>query len=88
MAFKICNSLFKNGEYEQAASLQKSFETKNPLFWAKVQFDAGNYDLCIQNLENAEKNKIDTKLIPLASDAFYLLGDFDSAEKERQNCLK
>lgn len=78
----------KNGEYEQAASLQKTFETKNPLFWSKVQFDAGNYDLCIQNLENADKNKVEAKLILLASDAFYLLGDFDSAEKERLKLLE
>ncbi len=77
----------KKGDYEQAASLQKNFETKNALFWAKVQFDAGNYDLCIQNLENAEETKIDENLIPLASDAFYLLGDYDSAEKEREKLL-
>ncbi len=78
----------KKGEYGQAAGLQKTFETKNPLFWAKVQFDAGNYDLCLQNLENAGEIKIDKSMIPLASDAFYLLGDFDSAEKEREKLLK
>lgn len=77
----------ENGNYSEAAVLQQNFDSEFCLFWAAVQFDARNYDLCLENLENAEKRG-DSGFDPaLASDAFYMLGDYDSAEKQRESII-
>ena len=75
------------GEYAVAAAFQDKIDCAEKLFWAKVQFDAGNYDLCVQNLENTEKKSLSQSAVMLASDAYWLLGDYDSAEKAREKLI-
>lgn len=80
----------KNGNYSAAAALQKSVQSDFNLFWAQVQFDAKNYDLCVENYENAQSKGFSSEnfeLTDLASDAFFMLGDYDSAEKERERLI-
>ena len=80
----------KDGNYSAAAALQKSIQSDFNLFWAKVQFDAKNYDLCVENYENAQLKGFSVEnyeLTDLASDAFFMLGDYDSAEKERERLI-
>lgn len=77
----------KDGNYSEAAVLQQNFDSEFAVFWAAVQFDAKNYDLCLENLENVEKRGDVRFDRGLASDAFYMLGDYDSAEKEREKII-
>lgn len=79
--------LVKNGDYSGAASMQDKIESSEAVFWAIVQYDAGNFDLCIENLDYAQKNGITERNVPLASDAYVMLGDYDSAEKERDKLI-
>lgn len=72
------------GKYSQAGAMQKQITGNNALFWAKVHFDAGNYDLCIENLE---KDRTGDKVLEkalIASDSFWNLSDFDSGERYRK----
>lgn len=77
----------KAGNYGSAASLLDKIENNEALFWAAVEYDAGNYDLCIDCLEYAKSNGIMDKTIPLSSDSYIMLGDYDSAEKEREKLI-
>ena len=75
------------GDYANAASMQQSLESDFSLFWAQVQYDSGKFDLCIENLDRIKSSQISGATALLASDAYYRLGDFDSAEKERSKLL-
>lgn len=77
----------KNGDYATAASFQDKIEGNENNFWAQVHYDAGNYDLCIENLEYEKKNGITDNNVTLASDAYVMLGDYDSAERERAELI-
>ena len=80
--------LLKKGDYMTAATLQDKIENSEAVFWAQVHFDAGNYDLCIENLDYAQTKGVSEKNVPLASDAYIMLGDYDSAEKERAKLIE
>ena len=75
------------GDYSAACAMQQDFNPQNALFWAKVQYDGGNYDLCVQNIEQLDQAGLNGDAATLASDAYFMLGDFDSAEKERSKLL-
>lgn len=75
------------GDYSAASAMQQDFNPQNALFWAKVQYDGGNYDLCVQNIEQLDSASLNGDAATLASDAYFMLGDFDSAEKERSKLL-
>lgn len=74
------------GNYESAAVMQKKIDGKNADFWAKVQFDAGNYDLCLENIGKSQNSASGENAL-LASDAYFMLDDFDSAEKVREKII-
>lgn len=76
-----------SGDYSAACAMQQDFNPQTALFWAKVQYDGGNYDLCVQNVEQLDAASLSGDAATLASDAYFMLGDFDSAEKERSKLL-
>lgn len=57
------------------------------VFWALVQFDAANYDICLQNLSNAVKFTTSEEVRSLAasvsSDCYMQLDEIEQAEKAR-----
>lgn len=77
----------KKGEFQEAAFLQDEVGSSSALFWALVQFDAGNYDLCVENLEEIDDKDFSKEIAPLASDAYTRLGDYESAQKSREDLI-
>ncbi len=77
------------GDYAQAGSLQNDHlqDSKDALFWSLVQYDAGQWDLCLQNLSQATGEKEVPRAALLASDVYVRLNDEDSAERERSRLL-
>lgn len=80
-----------NGDYDRASLLQegilrngRSMTSKEALFWAFVQFDAGNYDLCIRNVDLVSDNGYKAIAAALASDCYRQLNDDEKAEKIRE----
>lgn len=80
-------SYLASGEYSKAAALQPSYvEPSDALFWALVQYDAGNFDIALNDLSiNSEPSVFAASL---ASDAFVMLDDGDSAELQREKILE
>ena len=77
----------REGDYAKVSAMQKNITAQFPLFWAKVHFDAGFYDLCLENLENdIDESYLNQKTL-LQSDALYLLNDFDESEKKREELI-
>lgn len=74
------------GDYMMAASLQTEIpeDSENALFWGFVQYDSGNYDVAVKNLENVKSDLLSGTAAALASDSYAMLDDFDSAENVRQ----
>ncbi len=77
----------KNGDYVSAAAMQDSVSSGENQFWALVHYDAGNFDLAIENIEELKKHGLSKEGAVIASDSYVNLGDFDSAEKERAQIL-
>lgn len=78
------------GDYHRAAALQPD-ETRSmaeELFWAYVQYDAGNYDRCLDNLSKIHSEVLLPAAAELASDAYMMLDDRDSAARSRQVVLQ
>ena len=78
------------GNYTQAADLQEDYSFKDDdeaFFWAKVQFDAGRYDVCIRNLQTVKSDTFKSKAWPLMADSYYFLDDEASSENCRQNLI-
>ena len=77
------------GNYDAAASLQQHTPTdaQDALFWALVQYDAGNYDLCLATLAVPGGDYL-APMTALASDAYAALGDADSAEALRAKLIE
>ena len=77
------------GEYSMASSLQREPEdSQDALFWAFVQYDSGNYDIAAQNLEMVSSPMLKGAASLLASDAYMMLGDEESAEEYRTNYIE
>ena len=73
------------GEYSMASSLQRELEdSQDALFWAFVQYDSGNYDIAAHNLEQVSSPILRSSASLLASDAYMMLGDEESAEESRE----
>ncbi len=73
------------GEYSMASSLQRELEdSQDALFWAFVQYDSGNYDIAAHNLEQVSSPMLRSSASLLASDAYMMLGDEESAEESRE----
>jgi len=76
------------GEYSMAAALQQEpVDSEDALFWAFVQYDSGNYDIAAQNLEKVSSSLLRSSASLLASDSYMMLGDEESAEKNRENYI-
>lgn len=82
-----------SGKYADAAALQYSASTapaeidaKDALFWARVQYDAGNYDRCLATLSMPGGDYV-APMTALASDSYVALGDYDSAERLRAKLI-
>ncbi|MBR1614735.1 MAG: hypothetical protein IJ673_04565 [Treponema sp.] len=80
-----------NGDYSRASYLQDyilktngKIPSKEALFWAFVQFDAGNYDLCIRNAKLVSVSGFKATAAALASDSYRKLNDDEEAEKVRE----
>ncbi|MBQ6780562.1 MAG: hypothetical protein IJP62_04945 [Treponema sp.] len=85
----LVNSALVNllqGDYQLAAELQEKrpHSMAEHLFWAYVQYDAENYDICLENLENVRSEVLLPAAAELASDAYIMLNDRDSAERSRE----
>lgn len=78
------------GDYKMASSLQpENLENSDDaLFWGFVQYDSGNYDIAVRNLENVKSDLNSAKAASLASDSYAMLDDFDSAEDARRNYME
>ena len=86
------------GDYQTAAALQDAraqFQSQKStrsmaemLFWAYVQYDAENYDVCLENLNMVRSEILLPAAAELASDAYVMLSDRDSAEASRKIVLK
>ena len=86
------------GDYHTAAALQdvqaqyQSQKTARSmaemLFWAYVQYDAENYDVCLDNLSKVRSEVLLPAAAELASDAYVMLNDRDSAEASRKIVLQ
>lgn len=75
------------GDYEGASSLQDDIYKGQNQFWALVHYDAGNFDLAVENCLIAGQQVLDKSSTALLSDAYVKLGDYDSAEKERSKLI-
>ena len=76
-----------SGDYAGAAAMQQpSADAQDALFWALVQYDAGNYDLCLATLAIPGGDYL-VPMTELASDAYMALGDADSAEQLRAKLI-
>lgn len=76
------------GDYGMASSLQRELEdSQDALFWAYVQYDTGNYDIAARNLEQVKSPLLMGKATLLASDAYMMLDDSESAEKNRSDFI-
>ncbi|WP_407427212.1 tetratricopeptide repeat protein [Treponema sp.] len=74
-----------NGDYSMASSLQRNLQnSEDALFWAYVQYDSGNYDIAAQNLESVTSPLLKGSASLLASDAYMMLDDEESAETKRE----
>lgn len=78
------------GDYKMASSLQPEnlLDSDDSLFWGFVQYDSGNYDIAVRNLGNVKSDLLAGTAATLASDAYAMLDDFDSAEDVRRNYMK
>lgn len=74
------------GDYAMASSLQAGIpdDSENALFWGFVQYDSGNYDIAVKNLENVKSALLSGAAALLASDAYARLDDLDGAENARR----
>lgn len=76
------------GEYALVSSLQRELEdSQDALFWAYVQFDAGFYDIAARNLEKVTSPLLKGSAALLASDAYMMLDDDESAENAREEFI-
>ena len=73
------------GDYGLVSSLQRELEdSQDALFWAYVQYDSGNYDIAVRNLEKVRSPMLRGSAALLASDAYMMLDDEESAEANRE----
>ena len=76
------------GEYAMASSLQRELEdSQDALFWAFVQYDSGNYDIAVANLEQVDSAMHSSAAALLASDAYMMLDDEKTAEESRERYI-
>ena len=76
------------GEYAMASSLQRELEdSQDALFWAFVQYDSGNYDVAVANLEQVNSQILAPTAALLASDAYMMLDDEKTAEEARERYI-
>jgi len=83
-----------NGEYLAASLLQEpiiknniKIDSKEALFWATVQFDAANYDICLKNVALVTENEYKPDAVSIASDCYMILDETDRAEEIRSNVI-
>lgn len=78
------------GDYHRAALLQpdQPRSMAEQLFWSYVQYDAGYYDRCLDNLSRVRSEVLLPSAAELASDAYMMLDDRDGAERSRQVVLR
>lgn len=81
------------GDYSLASSLQppldsnENTDSEDALFWGFVQYDSGNYDIAVKNLEKVKSDLLSGMAASLASDSYAKLDDFDSAEEARRSYM-
>ncbi len=83
-----------SGDYLKASLLEESLISKNAelpskeaMFWAKVQFDAGNYDIALWNLDKVSSDSYFEEVAALRSDCYVKLNELELAEKSRSQLL-
>lgn len=78
-----------HGEYAKAAALQPAefYSYAECMFWAFVQFDAGNFDLCLKDVNLIKADASLAEAFALASDAYMKLDESDAAESERNRYI-
>lgn len=78
------------GDYVMASSMQAEIpaDSENALFWGFVQYDSGNYDIAVKNLENVKSDLLSGAAALLVSDAYARLDDFDGAETARRSFME
>ena len=76
------------GDYGLVSSLQRELEdSQDALFWAYVQYDSGNYDIAVRNLEQVKSPILRGSAALLASDAYMMLDDEENAEANREEYI-
>ena len=76
------------GEYGLVSSLQRELEdSQDALFWAYAQYDSGNYDIAVRNLEHVTSPMLRGPAALLASDAYMMLDDEENAESSREEYI-
>ena len=77
------------GEYAMSSSLQvdELSDSEDALFWATVQYDSAHYDIAVRNLRSVTSPLLAGSAALLASDAYMMLDDEESAEKVRADYL-
>ena len=79
-----------SGEYGLASSLQdrEPRDSEDALFWGYVQYDSGNYDIAVRNLELVKSDLLRGAASQLASDAYVMMDDADTAEQVRAEYIE
>lgn len=81
------------GQYGEAVVLKPKYScsAEEALFWGKVLYDAGYYDMAADSLLEGDKFESDDSLkveiAALASDALFILGEEESSQKMREKVL-
>ncbi len=83
----------KEGQYGEGAALYpgKIFSGSEGLFWGKVLYDSGYYDMALEALLSAKNMELSfsekVELLALCSDAFFVLGEDESSQTVRTELL-
>ncbi len=72
---------------EQLVKRDAKITSQEAIFWAKVQFDAGNYDVALWNLNQVSAESLQAEAAILRSDCYSKLNEMELAEKSRSQFL-
>lgn len=80
------------GDYITAANFQVPnmhfVDSEEAYFWALVQFDSENYELCLYDLQQVKAGKFRAECVSLTSDAMMNIGESEAAAHAREEFLK
>lgn len=82
------------GDYQKASLSEEKIvrsdarlSSREAMFWAKVQFDAGNYDVSLWNLSQVSSAQYQAEAAMLRSDCYSRLNELELAERSRSQFL-